>query len=150
MFDMMDRLGVPREFITLSRDIYTDSSFRVKTSQGFTNNISQNKGVKQGCPLSPLLLNLAIQGMPLGLDECKAGYNFADGNSLKYLANADDLCIMAHTKKDIQDMIHKLEEFTNWADLQFNNTKCAALSASAERITHPSSQMGREIQILGH
>ena len=50
-------------------------------------------GVKQGCPLSPILFNLTIQGLLLGLDEIDAGYELSDGSRIKYLAYADDLCI---------------------------------------------------------
>lgn len=130
---MMERLGVPNAFITLCKDIYCNSSFRIRTKQGFTNHIPQTTGVKQGCPLSPLLFNLTIQGMLLGLDEVDAGYEFADGNRIKYLAYADDLCIMDHNKDGIERMIEMMEEFTRWAHLCFNTSKCASISAINHR-----------------
>ncbi len=43
--------------------------------------------------------------------------------------HADDLCIFSHAKSEITNMIDKLEEFTQWASLEFNPQKCAALSA---------------------
>ena len=112
MFEMMEWLNVPESFITLSKDIYHRSTFRVRTSSGYTKDIPQNVGVKQGCPLSPLLFNLAIQGMLIGLDQVEdAGYKLSDGLTLKYLAYADDLCSFDHERQGIEHMIKKIREF---------------------------------------
>lgn len=130
MFDMMGRLNVPNGFISLCKDIYHQSSSKIRTTNGYTSDIPQTTGVKQGCPLSPLLFNIAIQGMLTGIDqEVDAGYEFQDGSKIRYLAYADDLCIAAHTKNDINRMISRIEDFTNWAGLRFNTSKCASLSA---------------------
>ena len=91
--------------------------------------ILQTIGVKQGCSLSPLLFNLTIQGLLLGLDQLNTGYTFADGSQIQYLAYADDLCIVSHDKDNIEKMIQRMEEFINWAQLQFNSSKCVALLA---------------------
>ena len=128
LFEMMERLSVPPAFISLCQDIYQNSTFKIRTASGYTNPIPQTMGVKQGCPLSPLLFNLAIQGMLIGLDTVDAGYKLPDGSSIKYMAYADDLCIVDNDIEGINAMIHKIEEFSNWAQLQFNTSKCASLS----------------------
>lgn len=128
LFDMMSCLNIPSHFITLCKDIYSGSSSRIRTKRGYTQPIPQTIGVKQGCPLSPLLFNLAIQGMLIGLDQIDCGYKFSDGRSIKYLAYADDLCIIDSTQDGINAMMQKLEEFSTWAHLTFNHSKCASLS----------------------
>ena len=49
----------------------------IKILKDFSNFIPQNIGVKQGCPLRPLLFNLTIQGLVTGLDKMDAGYTFS-------------------------------------------------------------------------
>ena len=128
LFDMMNRLNIPSEFINVCKDIYTSSTYRVRTLGGYSNPIHQKIGVKQGCPLSPLIFNLVIQGMLIGLDNANAGYAFSDQLRLKYLAYADDLCIIGTTKDEIHTMMNTIEKFCAWAQLEFNVDKCAALS----------------------
>lgn len=71
--------------------------------------------------------------MLTGLDQLNTGYKFEDGKKIQYLAYADDLCIASQSKTEIEDMINKMEEFTNWAQLKFNAAKCSSLSAINSR-----------------
>ena len=67
-----------------------DLRFRVKTTNGFSDLISQSIGVIKGCPLSPLLFNLVIQGLLIGLDNNEGGYTFNNQLHLNYaLVTAD-------------------------------------------------------------
>ena len=127
LLDMLRRLNIPSDFIDVCDDIYTGSSYRVKSSKGLTNPIPLIRGVKQGCPLSPLLLNLVVQGLLAGLDTVDGGYMFNSHLCLNFLAYADDLCILGNSEEEIQKMICEIEKFCKWAQLVFNVDKCAAL-----------------------
>ena len=60
------------------RDVYQGSLFKVRSEDGLTDGIPQGWGVKQGCPLSPLLFNLAIEGLLRGIESSSAwGYSFS-------------------------------------------------------------------------
>jgi len=126
-------------------DIYQGSSFRVLSGDNnMTDSIPQARGVKQGCPLSPLVFNIAIEGLLRGIMSCPAeGYSFGKGLfEVKSLAYADDLTIVAKTDAAIRAMIARIEEFASWAGLCFNVTKCASLSTgyvSGKRIVFPST-----------
>ena len=47
---------------------------------------------------------------------------------VKYLAYADNLCIIAGLNLDVNSLIARVEEFTVWAGLSFKAPKCAVLS----------------------
>ena len=99
LFDMMSRLSIPNSFISLCQDMYNGSSSRIRTGSDFTDSIPLTVRVKQGCPLSPLLFNLVLQGMLSGLDGVEGGYEISSTLVVKYLAYADDMCIVAHSKE---------------------------------------------------
>ena len=55
-------MGFPNSFIDLIKDIYTNATTFVRTSRDEeTSPININAGVKQGCPISPILFNLTSQ-----------------------------------------------------------------------------------------
>ena len=57
----LQRLGLPSEMMDVFRDVYQGSLFKVRSEDGLTDGIPQGRGVKQGCPLSPLLFNAALR-----------------------------------------------------------------------------------------
>ena len=108
-----------------------------------TGEIPQDRGVKQGCPLSPLLFNLAVEGLLCGIQVASSrGYSLSEELEVKALAYADDLAIAASLEEDIAMMLVRLEEFSSWAKLRFNVAKCASLSTtyrSGKRVVLPTS-----------
>jgi hypothetical protein len=57
----MKQRNFPDWTIEIVRDMYTDASSFIELRGDKSNPISWKKGVKQGCPLSPLLFNLCLE-----------------------------------------------------------------------------------------
>ena len=124
MLLLMKRLGLAG---TVIRDIYSHSTIAVRTGrESYTPAIPQNRGVKQGCPLSPILFNIALEGLLKHLSTSTAGYAIA-GYTINALAYADDVCVIATTKPDLQGILDRCKEFADWAGLAFNAKKCGSL-----------------------
>ena len=92
-----------------------------------TTSIELQHGIKQGCPLSPLLFNIVMEGVIRHLATF-TGYRFPGGSKVCCLAYADDLCLASSTTDEMQRMITEVEAFFRWAGLALNATKCAALT----------------------
>ena len=108
----LKRLGLPSEVMDVFRDVYQGSLFRVRSEDRLTDGIPQGQGVKQGCPLSPLLFNLAIEGMLRGMESSSArGYSFSPDLEVMALSYADDLAIAASSEEDMRAMIDRIKEF---------------------------------------
>ena len=60
MISAMRSAGYPDFLIDLTRDIYTDSSFLVKTNGSVTRPISRHRGVIQGCPWSVICVDMLM------------------------------------------------------------------------------------------
>ena len=101
IWDLMTRLDVPTHFTAVCSEIYSDSMQKIKGKGGLTNPIKVSRGIKQGCPLSPLLFNLDLEGILPQLQQV-GGYKFQGGATVRALAYADDLCIIGSPKEDIQ------------------------------------------------
>ena len=59
IYTTLSHMGFSNSFVDLIKDIYTNATTVVRTSRDEeTPPINVNAGVKQGCPISPILFNL--------------------------------------------------------------------------------------------
>ena len=127
MLLLMERLGLSGAVLDVVRDIYSHSTIAVRTGRElYTPAIPQNRGVKQGCPLSPILFNIALEALLRHLSTSTAGYTIA-GYTINALAYADDVCVLATSKTDLQGTLDRCKEFADRAGLAFNANKCGSL-----------------------
>eukprot|EP00731_Ephydatia_muelleri_P036820 Em0330g3a len=125
---MMSRIGLCGKTLEIVGDIYQDSTIAIKTGRdSFTPDIPQRRGVKQGCPLSPVLFNIALEGLLRHLAACNYGYRLNQSISINHLAYADDICVIADSRQQGQALLDRCTEFTTWAGLTFNPQKCGSL-----------------------
>ena len=94
-------MGIPDHLTCLLRNLYAGQEARVRTGHGTTNWFQIEKGVCQGCILSPSLFNLYAEYIMqnAGLDEAQAGIKVSrrNINSLRY---ADDTTLMAESEEE--------------------------------------------------
>ena len=55
LLQSLEELGLEGRTLEVVKDIYTDLKTKVRVGKHHTNDIPCEKGVKQGCPLSPIL-----------------------------------------------------------------------------------------------
>ena len=60
LFKILLAYKSPEQLITLLADMYKDNTSSIRFPYGNSPNFHINKGVKQGCPLSPLSFTLFI------------------------------------------------------------------------------------------
>ena len=82
-------MGIPEHLICLLRNLYAGQEATVRTGHGTTDWFQIEKGVGQGCILSPCLFNLYTQYIVrnAGLDEAQAGIKIdrRNTNNLRYM-----------------------------------------------------------------
>ncbi len=81
----------------------------IKWSRGKTQRIKVAQGLKQGCPLSPLLFNLYIARLPAMINKATTGV-ILNGKKLTNLLYADDIVLLAESHQDLIKSIHILSK----------------------------------------
>ena len=107
----------------LLRNLYAGQEATVRSGHG-TDWFQIGKGVRQGCILSPCLLNLYAEYIMsnAGLEEAQAGIKIARRNvtNLRY---ADDTTLMAESEEELKSTLMKVKEESEKVGLKFNIQK---------------------------
>ena len=82
------------------------------------------KGVPQGCILSPCVFNLYAEYMMwnAGLDEAQAGIKIARRN-IENLRYADDTTLMAESEEELKNLLMKVKEKSGKTWLKTQHSK---------------------------
>jgi hypothetical protein len=131
-------MGYPESLINLIKDIYTDATMVVRTSSDEeTDSIPIRAGVKQGCPVSPVLFNLTTElFIRVVKSRCNESANIPfqlHGHSVYVLAYADDLVLMSKTRDGLQTLLNDVSLAANILNLNFRPDKCASLSLTCNK-----------------
>ena len=103
-------MGIPDHLTCLLRNLYAGQEATVRTGHETTDWFQIEKGVHQGCILSPCLFNLAEYIMrKAGLKEAQAGIKIARGN-INNLWYADDTTLMVEGEKELNSLLMKVKE----------------------------------------
>ena len=79
---ILKQMGIPDHLACLLRNLYAGQEASVRTGHGTIDWFQTDKGVRQGCILSPCLFNLYAEYIMrnAGLDEAQAGIKTAGRN----------------------------------------------------------------------
>ena len=82
------------------------------------------KGLRQGCILSPCLFNLCAENIMrnTGLEETQAGIKIARRN-INNLRYADDTTLMEESEEELKSLLMKVKEESEKVGLKFNIQK---------------------------
>ena len=99
-------MGIPDHLTSLLRNLYIVHEVTVRTGCETTDWLKIEKGVHQGCVLSPCLFNLCAEDIMWngGLGEARIGIKIA-GRNINNLRYADDTTLVAESKKELKNLL---------------------------------------------
>jgi hypothetical protein len=95
-------------------EIYKDNEILIKLNSTTTDTKSINKGVRQGCPLSPTLFNVYINEVIKDWNQIYTkGINIQNNAKLNTILFADDQVIIANSEDNLQRGVFTLNNTLN-------------------------------------
>ena len=96
---------------SLLRNQYAGQEAIVRTGHGTMDWFQIEKGVRQGCILSPCLFNFYAEYIKknAGLEESQAGIKIA-GRHINNLRHADDTTLTAESEEELRSLLMKVKE----------------------------------------
>ena len=140
-FDSVDRetlwkvlrhYGVPKKLVNMIKNSYEGMSCRVIHEGQLTKNFEVRTGVRQGCLLSPFLFILVIDWvMKTATKEKRNGIQWTMLTQLDDLDFADDLALLSHSNRQMQDKTTELALISERVGLKINKRKTKILRTNA-------------------
>ena len=126
---ILQEMGIPDHLTCFLRNLYAGQEATGRNGHGTTDWFQIGKGVRQGCLLSPCLLNLYAEYIMwnAGLDASQALLKTGRRN-INNFRYADDTTLMAESKEEVKSLLMKVKEESEKAGLKTNiqNTKIMA------------------------
>ena len=124
LWKILKEIGIPEHLTYLLRNLYAGQEATVRTGHGTTDWFQIGKGVRQGCILSPCLLNLYAEDIMrnTGLEEAQAEIKIA-GRNINNLRYEDDTTLIAESEEELKSLLMKVKEESEKVGLQLNIQK---------------------------
>ena len=113
LFGKLLNLGINGKMYKALESLYKGVKRCVRLNNMHTDWFSVKCGLKQGCPLSPVLFNLYIDDLIRTLSSIGVGVKLDDGSLIAVLAYADDVVVLAESENDLQNLLNVLK---SWCD----------------------------------
>ena len=129
LFAAMERFGLPLSWIGILRVLYGVSKSRALVNGFETAEIHLARGVRQGCPLSPMLFIFAIEPLACLLRASPdiGGVTIGEDALLKVVLYADDTTILLKNRQELEAAERILTVFERGSGAKINAEKSELL-----------------------
>ena len=148
----LEERGVTGRALDALKRCYERVEMRVKVNGATGEMFSSTQGVKQGCPMSPTLFGLFVEGyadyvnaLDVALPDAMAVHDSpnVEGRRVPLALYADDLSLFAMSLRRLMSLLRALREWSEAFGLTVNARKCELL------FFHPNERVRRQVYALG-
>ena len=130
LWKILKQMGISDHLTCLLRNLYAGQEATVRTGHGTRDWFQIEKGVRQGCILSPCLFNLYAEHIMrnAALEEVQAEIKIARRyiNNLRY---ADDTTLMVESEVELKSLLMKVKEDSGKVGLKLNIHKTKIMAS---------------------
>src|SRR6476469_9501302 len=126
----LQSIGVDWRDRRMISELYMNQEAVVRIARGQSDSGIIGRGVRQGCPLSPLLFSIYAKMMMMeALENVEEGIRVG-GELIKDVKNADDQGMVANTEAGLQSLMDSLNTTAKHYDMKINIKKTKAMVVS--------------------
>ena len=140
--------GTDGNFLFILKKIYQQTKCAVKIGSKYTQFFEYKRGLRQGCPLSPILFNLYINDLAFELNAINpTPLKLNDMIETSCLFYADDIVILLSSPEGLQKCIECLEKFCESKALEVNTTKtkCMVFQKKSRKYTKHQFRINNKV-----
>ena len=150
--------GINGKIFNIIQKIYLEDTVSIKIGNKHSASFKTNKGVRQGCVLSPLLFNLFLADLPPILDECGDNVYLDEQTNISCVLWADDILMLSKTEEGLQTKLNVLQNYCleNGLSVNTKKTQCMIFNKTGRllknhKFTYNNAQLEcvREYKYLG-
>ena len=121
LWKTLKEMGIPDHLTCLLRNLYTGQEATIRTLYETTDWFRIEKGLQQGCLLSPHLFNLYTEHIKQNarLVELQAGIKIS-GRNINNLRYVDDTTLMVESKEELKSLLMRVKEESEKFGLKLN------------------------------
>ena len=125
MMKTLQKMGIEGTYLNIVKAIYDKPIVKVTLNGEKLKALRLRSGIKQGCSLSPLLLNIALEVLATAIREEKEIKGIQIGKEeVKLSLFADDMILYTENPKDsIRKLLELISEFSKVSGCRINTQK---------------------------
>ena len=123
LWQIMRQMGFPMHIVDLMCSLYKEQESAVRTSYGDTNWFRIERGVRQGCVMSPTLYNIYSEEIMREIFLDYEGGVKVGGRQITNLRFADDTTLICSSKQELLDLLKQTKEASEKRGLLLNTRK---------------------------
>jgi len=134
LWDKLDAIGVRGRALSFIKQLYANSCMRVRVGSEYTAQFPLQRGVRQGCPLSPILFNIFINDL---LQKGSAWAVDIPGVTQEKLAGllfADDVVLLADSAPKMQLALQSLSKWADMWGMTVGHSKCGVMAVPSSGV----------------
>ena len=131
VWKILKEMAIPDHLTYLFRNLYAGQVATIRNGHGTMDLFKIEKGLCQGCILSPCSFNFYAEYIMrnAGLQEAQAGIKKA-GRNINHLRYADDTTLMAESEEELKSLLMKVKEESEKVGLKLNIQKTKIMASS--------------------
>ena len=126
LFRRLQDIGINGPFLKNIKAMYETVSYKIKLKDGYLDPIKSNLGLKQGCPLSPMMFNLYIDDIKDIFDEQCNPVTVTD-TKISHFLYADDLVLVSLSPEGLQRSLDKIFDYATTKSLTISIKKSKSM-----------------------
>lgn len=143
LWTTLRRKGISEYIVRCCEEIYRVTPITIGSDTFYT-----TRGVKQGCPLSPILFAIYLNDIEEVLKKAQEGGTTMGKHRICSLAYADDMVLLADSAKEMKGMMTVLDRYLLRRNLELNTdkTKIIRFCKSGRLSIHTWAWKGKTIE----